>query len=334
MAEPGNDHLGKDRLLRYLNVDLPFDEMCAVEAHLNECNECRKKAEKLKPESEKEQIDRNFDKLNEKLEELSKLSGKNIRSFKSLPLIIILIFIAAGSGLAFLSLNGNLKSIFTKKDPNTIGTTETTESAEPLSSSFQKNDISEDVLDTAITELQPDKSESLLKRNELAENNGETVEESQTNQLISKNTSQESNQSATDDKIEEENNEETIEESTLVEEPEPVLSPSISVRPGKIGMPMPVTGFEMFSDYIKNGFKYSDESMENEEQGQVVVLITLDTLNNLSQVQVTEGISQSINNQLTDLVQNGPEWVLSQPDSISGAREGSLIFTIELGPED
>jgi len=86
------------------------------------------------------------------------------------------------------------------------------------------------------------------------------------------------------------------------------LVPGITISQTSTGMPEPINGFDSYNSYLGENLKYGQNAIQNELQGDVIIEFSVDSLNNLSNFRIIQGLDKDLDQEAIRLIQNGPKW--------------------------
>lgn len=82
--------------------------------------------------------------------------------------------------------------------------------------------------------------------------------------------------------------------------------------------------------YIINNLRYPAQAMENNEQGRVLCLFTVNTDGSISNVRILQSVSQACDNEAIRLVKNMPKWIPGKKDGVITKMDYRLPLVFKL----
>lgn len=98
----------------------------------------------------------------------------------------------------------------------------------------------------------------------------------------------------------------------------------------KIEAPMFNGGEQALFKYIINNLRYPAQAMENNEQGRVLCLFTVNTDGSISNVRILQSVSQACDNEAIRLVKNMPKWIPGKKDGVITKMDYRLPLVFKL----
>lgn len=320
MAEQEAIHPSDERLLKYLNIDLPFDEMVFVERHIEGCRQCKGKVKELREKSDKVVIDDEFESINSMLtanEEQDPQSRSKTKLFTSI-IIIVAIIVMAGY-------------YFDWKVPQY----DRQDAQLPVTSDrdMQESDLPDpeditmdDELPGGEEEQEPIEmeTEETQDGNDVPTSVADTRSQTVSDPIVSTNptTTQPANNNqppATEETQDLQPTENEVIAEPVVQEPV-IVTMNAEPQPG--ADVVPAAGWDQYNTYLKNNFS-PDESLADSD---MLFLLEVDSLGNPVTVQLTQGSASDKSTEIGGLLNAGPRWEFVQPDSLITSRQVRILI--------
>lgn len=348
MTHEGN-HYSRRKLLQYLNIDLLIDDLRTIEDHVEKCTSCKQLIKELEPLSNKSERDKFFENTTETIRIRQNRNSTSSRKARPIYNAVLLVFIlceivAIFSFDIFSFPNLKIKSALEEAKAQIFNVSQLNENAIlidstlMMTSNFYVNDVPDSISDEMDT--LDDKNEIIisLQSNELTNQNSNNKVLSNTienvDEVVSKPIPKKQKVIATSNIDSEEiplRDSETIplenkeEEVVIVKK-----NGTIEVIANSKSQAFPEGGFPSLNQYIKNGYKYPDEAISKDLQGEVVVQFTLTADSNITDLKIISSLSVECDNLAKNIIKNGPKWQSFVGDDFVVYRSATLKFTFKL----
>jgi TonB family protein len=79
--------------------------------------------------------------------------------------------------------------------------------------------------------------------------------------------------------------------------------------------PLPERGRKAYNRYLKRSLKYPDAASENNIEGEVVLVLTINTFGSITNIDVAQSLGYGCDEEAIRLVREGPKWVAASLDN-------------------